>query len=345
MSVQACNQENSASLSMSIEVKLDDSKVNIQDSPSLCSIQKIAPKSTGAEKGCNKSKECRKSYNKSIEGRKSNDKRKERRKSYNKSIEGRKRNDKSKECRKSNNTVVEKSTTKHKLNHGHFKQIKRPDIDKHSMQKPLQRSYDESKSGSAVPHSSPFLRFITTQSTKIKDSTECVQVAQSNAGRVGSLKAKLKDPCNRGFKNAFKKCGILRRNLKSNITVKDCFSRPDVNRVLSKLFFRDENHFESRHDNGIFESFLNCSLRLLIQKYIKDTIRYIFPNYKDLNTKRISTNKILNYANGRCKANEVFYVTQFFRRDKFLNLENVIRKYTCVGILLSYDIFKKGNKI
>ncbi|GFU54041.1 hypothetical protein TNCV_2425581 [Trichonephila clavipes] len=61
------------------------------------SIQKIAPKSTGAKKGCNESKE----------------------------------------CQNSNNTVVEISPTIHKSNHGNFKQIKRPDIDKHSMQKSL----------------------------------------------------------------------------------------------------------------------------------------------------------------------------------------------------------------
>ncbi|GFS64538.1 hypothetical protein TNIN_263921 [Trichonephila inaurata madagascariensis] len=212
------------------------------------------------------------------------------------------------------------------------------------MQKPLQRSYDESKSGSAVPHSSPLLPFVITQSTEVKDSTECVQVAQSNTGRVGSWEAKLKDSCNRAFKNAFEKLGILRHNLKWDTTVKDCFSRPDVNRVLSKRCFKNYFHPELNLDDGIFESFLNCSLRLLIQEYIKDTIRYIFPNYKDLKTESISTHKILNNAYGRCKANEVIYVTQFFCRDKFLNLDKVIQKLTCIGILLNYDIFKKGNK-
>ncbi|GFW89955.1 protein ALP1-like [Trichonephila clavipes] len=295
-SVHACNQENYASLSMNIKVKLDDSKVNVQHSPSLhegnrkrsivkkeiktnassydrhlpqnsnneinmldfvrsysveqnleyinsrksevsktpegskisnakklthglkSSTQRIVPKSTGAEKGCNKSKGRQKSNNKSKEGQKSNDK--------------------SKERKKSNNTVVENSTTKHKLIHGNFKQIKRPDIDKHSMQKPLQRSYDESKSGFAVPHSSPLPPFVT-HSTEIKDSTECVQVAQSNTRRVNSLEAKLKYSCNHAFNNACKELGILRHNLMQHTTVKDCFSHPDAHRALSKLCYEN----------------------------------------------------------------------------------------------------------
>ncbi|GFT62589.1 DUF1758 domain-containing protein [Trichonephila clavipes] len=144
----------------------------------------IAPKSTGAEKGCNKSEE----------------------------------------CQKSNNTVVEMSTIRNRFNHGNFKQIKRPDIDKRSMQKSLWRSHDKSNSGSSVQHSSSLPSFVT-QSSEIH-STENSEVAQSNTIRASHLLNRLKDlsddlKCNRACDNPF---DDLRHNLMSHSTVKENLS-------------------------------------------------------------------------------------------------------------------------
>ncbi|GFY44289.1 uncharacterized protein TNIN_162291 [Trichonephila inaurata madagascariensis] len=407
-SAQTSDQQSSVSLNMSSKVKLNDTKVNIQHSPSLhegnrkrtivkkeiktnassydrhlaqnsnneidmldfvrrysvernleyisrksevsktpegskisntkkltcrpkSSIQKIAPKSTGAEKGCNKRKERQKSDNKSKECQKS------------------------KEYRKSDNTVVEKSTTTHKLNNGNFKQIKRPDIDKHSIQKPLQRSRDKSNSGLSVLHSSS-LPSLITQSTGIH-STEYVQVAQSNTIRASHLLTKLQDlsdylECNRAFGNVIDDLSILRHNLMSHSTVKDFFTHPVTGGVLSKLCFEQGVHSmfykkkypEINFEDDNFENFLNCSLPGVIEEYVRDVIHYIFLKCKNLETERISTSKIMNYAYGGINTNETIYLAQFFHGSEFLNLDAVISKLCNVGMLVIYDDFRKGNE-
>ncbi|GFT68568.1 hypothetical protein TNCV_1841711 [Trichonephila clavipes] len=249
------------------------------------SIQKIAPKSTGAEKGCNKSEE----------------------------------------CQKSNNTVVEMSTIRNRFNHGNFKQIKRPDIDKHSMQKSLWKSDDKSNCGSSVQHSSSLPSFVT-QSSEIH-SIESAEVAQSNTIRASRLLNELKDlsddlTCNCASDNTI---DDLRHNLMSHSTVKDFFTHPVTHGVLSKScinygvhsFFYKKKYGTINSDDDKFENFLKCSLLCLIKEYVCDTIHYIFKEFKNFETKCISTNEILSYAYEKGNRTEVFYFTEFFSGVNF----------------------------
>ncbi|GFT62591.1 uncharacterized protein TNCV_1702491 [Trichonephila clavipes] len=359
-SPQTSDQQSSVYLNMSSKVKLNDTKVNVQHSPSLREGNKKrrivekemkqsyeiylaendpndkidmlnfvrrysqegyldyinsrkfrTPKSTGAEKGCNKSEE----------------------------------------CQKSNNTVVEMSTIRNRFNHGNFKQIKRPDIDKRSMQKSLWRSHDNSNSGSSVQHSSSLPSFVT-QSSEIH-STENAEVAQSNTIRASHLLNRLKDlsddlKCNRACDNPI---DDLRHNLMSHSTVKDFFTHPVTRGVLSNscinygvhsLFYK-KKYAAINSDDDKFEHFLKCSLLCLIKEYVSDTIYYIFKESKNLETEWISTNEILSYAYEKGNRSEVFYFTEFFSGAEFLNLDTVISKLCNVGILVIYDDFRKGK--
>ncbi|GFR30159.1 uncharacterized protein TNCT_316401 [Trichonephila clavata] len=195
----------------------------------------------------------------------------------------------------------------------------------------------------------------TEISDSYEDSTECVQVDQSNTARANYLEVVLKDLSdnlqdNCASNNAFVDLGILNRELVLHTTVKDFCSHQVVRNILSKLCLEDDSlplfYLQEKYPeiNGDFEIFLNCTVLSLVKKYAQDTIFDMFPRIEKLETEKISTNEIFQYFYERCNDNEVFYVSKFLCGDQLLTLAAVISRLNLIGLMLIYDDFNKGNK-
>ncbi|GFQ92742.1 uncharacterized protein TNCT_719351 [Trichonephila clavata] len=374
-SVQTFNQQSSASLSMSSKVKSNDTEGNIKKSPlheanGKCTISKEEIKtnvssyneqftqdsingmsmlefvqSFSAEQNQEHINRKKSELKKNPEGSDTSNAKKL---THGPESSIQKIVPKSTGTEKSNNTVIEKSTSTQKLNHGNFEQIKRPDIDKHSVQKPLQIIDDESNSGSSILHSSPLLPFIP-QLTDIDDSSECVEVARSNTISTSDSEGSDSgsDSESDYAYDYVAVLNILRHYLTHHTTVDDFCSHPDARNVLSKLSYETDDLsplHRINHDNDPFQNFLNTSVLSLIREYVRKTILNIFPEVENLDLEWIPTYRIVKYAYEGHNNNEIFYFTKVFHDDEFVDLDTFVFKLCTVALLLIYDNFVKGYR-